>query len=303
MFLEGDKSVIAAIKEKRQLLEIGKFCSDIKILLVVDGGLMKGAYSTGVGLALEEMGYTDVFDSVVGVSSGAPSAAYFVSKNVSFGNSLIYEECCTSEFLNLRRFWSPLRVNKVISALVDGPKKINWENLKKSDADLYIGVTEFETANPALIKIDEYEKMLKAIEASISIPTLTNNKVIIDGVKYTDGGFSNPHILKHTIETIDATHVLVLTSQDKSVSDIPKFERILNKTLLRHRYSKALLHSVNNRRKARIDFIDCVRDDFKNKQILFVWGDGSVASLERDSGVVKKAVENMCSEWKRVLSL
>lgn len=89
MTLEGDESVLSVLKDHKRARDAGQAPNTTRLLLVVDGGLMKGAYATGAGLALEALGYTDVFDTVVGISSGAPSAAYFVAGEVWKGSSLL----------------------------------------------------------------------------------------------------------------------------------------------------------------------------------------------------------------------
>ena len=106
MIFEGDNSVIEAIKEKKRLMKAGEAHEHIKPLLFYDGGLMKGAYGVGAGLAMEELGLNHAFTSVVGVSSGAPSAAYFISGDTKRGASLVWEECCSRRFINVWRFWN-----------------------------------------------------------------------------------------------------------------------------------------------------------------------------------------------------
>ncbi len=85
MILEGDHSVIEAIKEKKRLSEEDKPHDHIKPLLIIDGGLMKGVYGVGACLALEELGYVDSFTSFGGVSSGAATIAYLLSGNGEVG--------------------------------------------------------------------------------------------------------------------------------------------------------------------------------------------------------------------------
>ena len=72
MIFEGDKSVIAVIKEKKRLMEEGEPHEHLRPLLFIDGGLMKGAYGIGASLALEELGLDHVFSYVV------PNGAYYI---------------------------------------------------------------------------------------------------------------------------------------------------------------------------------------------------------------------------------
>lgn len=81
MILEGNNSVIQAIKEKKRLMDAGEAHDHIQPLFIIDGGLMKGVYGTGAVIAIDELGYTTCFSAVAGVSSGAVAAAYLLSEN------------------------------------------------------------------------------------------------------------------------------------------------------------------------------------------------------------------------------
>ncbi len=82
MILEGDNSVIDAIKEKKRLMDAGEAHEHIKPLLIIDGGLMKGVYGTGAVMAIHELEFTQAFTGVVGMSSGAVAVAYLLSGNM-----------------------------------------------------------------------------------------------------------------------------------------------------------------------------------------------------------------------------
>lgn len=302
MILEGDKSVIDAIKEKKRLMDAGESHEHINILCIIDGGLMKGAYSAGAGLALEELGYTDVFNTIVGVSSGAPSAAYFVAGQVHKGASLIYEECCDKDFFKLWRFPNQLNVGFLMQALTTGDKKLDWSSIEQSNTKLFAGVSEFATGKPVLVEASNEEALLSAIEASIAIPTLCNNRVEINGVRYTDGGFTAPHIAEHCLNTIPSTHMIVFTSQDKHTPDIPLHEKLLNHTLLRHRYSAALLRAANRRRKERHHLVERILAGEFETPICLVWGNGTINSTDRRSERVKAVVEKSRDWWRELLT-
>jgi len=59
--------------------------------------------SGGQVIALEEAGLSDAFDIAVGVSTGAPIAAYFLAQQSVLGTSIYYEECTTPQFISLSR--------------------------------------------------------------------------------------------------------------------------------------------------------------------------------------------------------
>jgi len=302
MIFEGDKSVIEAIKEKKHLMDADKEHGHIKPLLVIDGGLMKGAYSVGAGTVFEELGYTDVFTNVVGVSSGAPMAAYMLAGQVRDSCSVLWEEFTSRKFINMWRFWNQVHTFYAAAVLrgVTG-KGIDTDKVFAAPADIYIGVANFETGEPKLLRPTTGEDLLQAIQASILMPNVSNDKVMFENIRYADGGFTKPHILRSATDEIEATHVLVLTNQDQTVSSIPFLERFLNSTLFRLRMPPALRFAAHERRRERHKVLKDMKDNYTHPYAL-VWGNRSIKSMERDPQKVKQVVEASRQWWLELLS-
>lgn len=302
MILEGDRSVVAAIKEKKRLMDLGEPHEHLKILCIADGGLIKGAYSVGVGLALEELGYTDVFTDFVGVSSGAPSAAYYLGGNIYEGGTLIYDECCSKRFLNRWRFWAPVDTNYIVDVLkgVTG-KALRLDKIFSSPTKLHVGVSDFETGEPKLISPCSEEELLESIRASILLPSVARGKVYLDGRRYFDGGVSYPHIIDEAVTTIDFTHVLIHTSQNYNEEKVSRFETFLCSTVFRHRTSKMGRLAFANRRRARREALDklLARKDVAS---LLVWGDGAIGGAERNVLKVKAVVQRSHDWWLDIMA-
>lgn len=301
MIFEGDISVIDAIKEKKRLRDAGAPHGHIKPLLVIDGGLMKGAYGVGAGLALEEGGYSDVFSSVVGISSGAPSAAYLVAGEVHIGAGLVWDECCSKAFINKWRVWNQVSTTHFIEAVRGSTGKgLDTQKALAAPADLYIGVSNFSTGEPWLIQPKNGEELFQAMQASILMPNVSTDIVTIDDIRYVDGGFTRPHILKRAVDEIAATHVLVITNQDHTVTTIPRLERFLNHTLFRWRMPKALRFAAHERRKERMKAIEYMKEHYE-KPYALVWGDHSIRSVEQNPHKVRSVIERSRKWWHELL--
>jgi len=222
MIFEGDRGVISAIKEKKRLMEAGEEHGHIKPLLVIDGGLMKGAYGVGGALALQEFGLTEAFDNVVGISSGAPTAAYFVADDVSSGSSIIWEYCCSKKFLNMWRFWNQVDTDYFMSALKDSTKyRLQTDKILRARPKLHIGVANFQTGKPSLLQPATEPGLFDSIQASILMPNVSNDIVHINDIRYVDGGFTNPHVLTCVLGHMEVTHMLMITNQDHIDQLIP----------------------------------------------------------------------------------
>ena len=302
MILEGDNSVIDAIKEKKRLMDAGEDSDHIRLLLVMDGGLMKGAYTVGTGLAFEELGYTQVFSNIVGVSSGAPMAAYLIADQTKETASMLWEELSSRKFINMWRIWNQVNTFYAAAVLrgVTG-RGIDTDKVFASDTNIYIGVANFETGKPKLIQPKTGEELLQAIQASILMPNVSSDIVKFNDIRYADGGFTKPHVLRLAMDEIDATHVLILTNQDQTVSTIPLFERVLNHTLYRWRMPAPLRFAAHERRKERHKVLDDMEKNYK-KPYALIWGNHSILSMERDGKKVERVVEASRKWWIELLT-
>ena len=180
-------------------------------------------------------------------------------------------------------------------------KGIDIEKVFSSATNLYIGVADFKTGQPELLKPKNSEELLRAIKASIQMPNVSTDIVTFNDIRYVDGGFTRPHILRKVIDEIEATHVLVITNQDQTVTTIPILERFLNHTFFRWRMPKALRFAAHERRRERMKVIEDMKENY-NIPFALVWGDHSIRSMERDSIKVREAIEKSRLWWRELFS-
>ena len=302
MIFEGDKSVIAVIKEKKRLMEEGKPHEHLRPLLFIDGGLMKGAYGIGASLALEELGLDHVFSYVVGISSGAPTVAYLLARETIKGANIMVEEGCSRKTINMWRIWNQVDTKYFMSVLKENKEnKLSLDNHFSSYTKLYIGVADYRTGKPELLEPKNAEELFTAIQASVLMPNISTDIVKFNDIRYVDGGFTRPHALKKVIDKLDATHILVITNQDKTVSTIPKLERLLNHTIFRWRMPKALRFAAHERKKERFKVIEEMNKNHHVPHAL-VWGDHSIRSMERDPAIVRSVIERSRVWWRELLA-
>jgi predicted patatin/cPLA2 family phospholipase len=263
---------------------------------------MKGAYGVGAGLALEELGFNEAFSSIVGVSSGAPSAAYFVAHETDLGAGLIWDECCSREFINVWRFWNQVNTNYFMNTVRGGTGRgLNAETALASPVDLYIAVSNFTTGEPELLKPETPEELFQAIQASILMPNVSRDLVKIKDIRYADGGFTRPHSLRLAVDSIPATHVLIIANQNKILPNVPKLERFLNHTVYRHRMPAPLRFAAHERKRERMKALEYMEAEYHTPYAL-VWGDHSILSMERDPKKVRSVVERSRRWWLELLA-
>ena len=236
------------------------------------------------------------------ISSGAPTAAYFVAREVQKGAGIFWQECSSRKFINMWRFWNQVNTFYIAAILrgVTG-KGLTTDKVFQSTTQLHIGVADFKTGAPRLLYPQTGEDLLMAIQASILMPNVSNDIVTFDDIRYVDGGFTRPHILRTAIDSIEATHVLIMTNQDQTVSTIPRLERFLNQTIFRMRMPAALRFAAHERRRERMKALEYMSAHYP-KPYALVWGDHSIMSMERDATKIRAVTEKSRRWWRALLN-
>jgi hypothetical protein len=86
------KLVFGELQKRRDDLRNGIENNSNPVLMVL-GGTLRGCYGGGGVIALKKMGLTDAFKTVIGISTGAPTVAYFLANQPEIGTSIYSEEC------------------------------------------------------------------------------------------------------------------------------------------------------------------------------------------------------------------
>src|SRR3989344_711410 len=186
MSYEGDLEVFRRLKAHVDSRRTG-MPDDERPSLFVLGGMLRGAYGAGSLLAFEEAGFRDAFESALGISTGAPSLAYFLASQPE-RTDIYYEECADPRVFD---FIGPFRGQRIINTrfLADlfqgkiGHKPLDVACLRKSRTRFYVPLAEYETAKLKMIEMHKASDPIEALHAAISMPFFSN-PVTLDGVAY-----------------------------------------------------------------------------------------------------------------------
>ena len=188
--------------------------SSLKTALVLQGGAMRGVYSAGVCCALQEIGYTEGFDEVYGVSGGALNGAYFLSGQAAYGATVYYQNINNREFINF------LRTKKIVDIdfLIDITRNVKPLNVKKlysSSTQLNIFLTEALTGK--VVKFTskpENTDIFRVFNATAAMPFVYDRPVTIGDTDYLDGGISCPIPVTQAIDG-GCTDIFVVLTKPK----------------------------------------------------------------------------------------
>lgn len=182
---------------------------------------MRGVISSGMLLALEQLGMRSCFDFAVGTSAGALSAAFFIAERATEGSVLFYSELNSAPFLDRRRL---LRGGPAIDLdylIGDAARRrgLDFADINASNLLLYATVSPVDAENPSRVfrVYGENARIASVLTATACLPVLAGNSRSIDGEQYVDGGL-HEQIPWRTAASLGATHVFVLPSRPVAAS-------------------------------------------------------------------------------------
>lgn len=183
----------------------------IKAGLVVEGGGMRGVYSSGV---LDFFIEKDLFfENNYGVSAGACHLCSYLAKqykrafrvNVDYLNDKRY--CSVHSLLKTGNLFGAEMLYDIIPNELD---LFDYDTYNKNESNFYVVITDINTGKPEYVKIGDLKKDIIYVRASSSLPLLAQN-VKINDKEYLDGGISDSIPIKQSIADGNKKNVVILT--------------------------------------------------------------------------------------------
>lgn len=181
---------------------------------------MRGPYGAGAVAALHSAGFGEVFETVVGISTGAATGAYFLggAKQIELGASLYYEECTQPSFMNPWRLQKKVDIDLLVEHMRTGKKALNVQAIQDHPTQFFVSAIT-RTGQQELINVKTaLPDSLTAIKASMALPGLYGKWITVNGKKYCDGGFNQPIPIKHVSEKFRPTDILILPNQTRDIA-------------------------------------------------------------------------------------
>ncbi|WP_209452040.1 patatin-like phospholipase family protein [Leptospira ryugenii] len=198
-----------------------------KRALLVEGGGMKGAFSGGVLHSLNQFFGAKNFDLVVGVSSGACSAAYYVTmkypepEKSKRALSVWYRELSGRKLISV---FHPLKGKTFLDQeyLVDFifRKKVRLESefLEKNGLpEFRIAVSNLHSHSIEYVKATS-NNIFELLKAATSLPIATRGRQWLEGKLYSDAAILNPLPVQDLIEAGYKEIVVILNSPIQHIS-------------------------------------------------------------------------------------
>jgi predicted patatin/cPLA2 family phospholipase len=178
--------------------------------LVVEGGGMRGIFSTGVLDAFSERGYRP-FDVCFGVSAGSTNLAAWLAGQRGRNYTVITDHSCRPPFIDFKRFlrgghWLDL---DWLWEVTIREIRLDLRQFERQPIPLYVVVTRVADGEAAYLRATaaNLEALLKA---SCAVPVAYRDFPAIDGEPLTDGGVADsiPVIKAYAMGARDITVIL-----------------------------------------------------------------------------------------------
>jgi predicted patatin/cPLA2 family phospholipase len=225
-----------------------------KLALVIEGGGMRGVVSAGSLLALDQLGFRDVFDEVYATSAGGVNAAYFLSGQGALGMSVYFDDIANRRFINPWRLFKIVDVDYAYDDVVALRKQLDDAAIRASRVRFFLSVTDARSGENELLDVRARpEPIPLLLKASSALPVLYNRRVVLNGREYVDGGVTDHLPIARAIAN-GCTDVLVLASSrcEAPMSRPALWQRGLFYLMLGRRYPRlmrafAIMHEAVNR--------------------------------------------------------
>ena len=180
--------------------------------LVVEGGGMRGVFSTGLLDGFLERKF-DPFRLCIGVSAGATSIAAYLARMPGRNRKIYTEFSVGPEFISLRRF---LRGGHLMDLdwmwdLTIARMRLDLDRIYSRQRPFLVGMTDVGTGS-AVYRITSSADLEQVLKASSALPVIYRGFPLVDGRPMTDGGVSDPIPVAEAIRR-GAKRIMVVRSR------------------------------------------------------------------------------------------
>jgi predicted patatin/cPLA2 family phospholipase len=270
-----------------------------KLALVVEGGAMRGIFSTGVLDTFIKHNFNP-FDICLGVSAGANNLSSFLGEMYKRNYYIYTTYSLDKNFISIKKF---ILEGKYID--IDWLWDITIKNMRldlgkiiNNKCKFYIGVTNAITGKNEYIN-PNLENLENVIKASSALPLFYKNPIKIEKNFYFDGGISDPIPVKQAVK-FGAETIVVLRSRKREFK-MKQQKNLVSKFILRD-YDE-LNKTIENRHSIYNNQIDFIRKKHKNIKIIEVCPPNGfkTSRLTKDKDILENDYLLGVNEGKKLL--
>ena len=278
--------------------------ADTDKALIVEGGAMRGIYTTGLLDEFLEQKFNP-FNFYCGVSAGALNLSAYLS-GMKERNLKLYTEFATRpEFMSVSRFIKGGHLLDMdwMWQMMDRHLKLDHQKITKHN--FQVGITDINNAK-TLFKQAHASSLENILKISSTLPFFYRGFHRLDNSPMTDGGLADAIPVRHAIEQ-GARQIMVVRSRLQEYRQQTKISDQLLAFMFRH---KPELAKILKQRSARynetldlirnppvgVDILEiCPPQGFKTSRL-----DRSKESLFEGYDLGRKAADSVIEQWHQM---
>lgn len=273
----------------------------MKTCLILEGGAMRGMYTSGViDTFLENNIHVD---GIIGVSAGALFGVNYCSKQI--GRALRYnKKYINDKTVDYMSFKSLIKTGNLINkefAFNELPFKLDIfdeKEFQKSKTDFYATVTNIKTGKAEYIKVTNTEKQMEVFRATGAMP-FVSQFVEIDNELYLDGALGDSIPINQAMNMGYDKLIVVLTRP----LNYKKKKPLQMLAKIKYKEYPNLIDAINTRYKKYNDTIEKIIDLEKKKEIIVIrpTQDLKIKRIERNIDKLQEMYDLGVSDCKKLL--
>lgn len=273
----------------------------MKTCLILEGGAMRGMYTSGVLDVLLENNLH--VDGIIGVSAGALFGINYCSKQI--GRALRYnKKYINDKSVDYMSFKNLIKTGNLINkdfAFNELPFKLDVfdeKTFRKSKTDFYATITNVKTGKAEYVKIENTEKQMEVFRATGAMP-FVSQMVEIDNELYLDGALGDSIPIEKAKDLGYDKLIVVLTR----TLNYKKKKPLQMLAKIKYKEYPNLIEAINTRYQKYNDTIEKIIDLENKKEIIVVrpTKDLKIKRIERNTDKLQEMYDLGVSDCKELL--
>jgi len=242
----------------------------INAALILEGGALRSIYTTGVLDVFMENNIE--FSCVIGVSAGALNAANYIAKHIGRSARINILHSNDSNYFGVKQYLlkgNAFNFNYLFYSPIKELYPYDEQTFMNSKQRFLIGATDCKTGKEVYFEKHNYTELVRALQASSSIPLLCK-PVHIDDKICLDGSIAEPLGIHKAFSEGYKKQVVVLTRQFGYNVKIEssKFLKYLCK--IYYKKYPELINSINNYSILYDSLIEEIKEMEKENKIFII---------------------------------
>lgn len=206
---------------------------DARLALLIEGGSSRGAYSSGMTIAIEQLGLLPAFDAVYGSSAGSLNAAWLLCGRAESTQHAWWDPVIMGTTINVGRALRRRPVvdtHYLVHTVYTQVMPMGFQEILDNPVEFHPMATDAHTGEAVDLHkhLRDPASVQAALRASTAMPVLAGHPIEIDGRSYVDAGLSESVPIRSAIAQ-GATHIVALRTMraDEASSAPSRVERLV----------------------------------------------------------------------------